>query len=109
EEMRTASERVVPAAQIPGATLGALMGEAAKAGRDKLTLALPEESGSFGSWVEQLIAESTGKQDLGVVPVVGEPLAPPDVYGQDRVFVAIGEHEGLHALQNHGAPAARPP
>ena len=107
EEMQTASERVVPAAQIPGATLGALMGEAAKAGRDKLTLALPDEIASFGSWVEQLIAESTGKQDLGIVPVVGEPLGPPDVYGQDRVFVAIGEHDGLDALENAGHPVAR--
>ncbi len=107
EEMQTASERMVPAAQIPGATLGALMGEAAKAGRDKLTLALPEEIASFGSWVEQLIAESTGKQDLGVVPVVGEPLGPPDVYGQDRVFVAIGEHEGLDELENVGHPVTR--
>jgi transaldolase / glucose-6-phosphate isomerase len=107
EEMQTASERMVPAAQIPGATLGALMGEAAKAGRDKLTLALPDEIASFGSWVEQLIAESTGKQDLGVVPVVGEPLGPPDVYGQDRVFVAIGEHDGLDALENAGHPVAR--
>ena len=107
EEMQTASERVVPAAQSPGATLGALMGEAAKAGRDKLTIALPEAIASLGSWVEQLIAESTGKQDLGVVPVVGEPLGPPDVYGQDRVFVAIGEHEGLDALENAGHPVAR--
>ena len=107
EEMQTASERMLPAAQIPGATLGALMGEAAKAGRDKLTLALPDEIASFGSWVEQLIAESTGKEDLGVVPVVGEPLGPPDVYGQDRVFVAIGEHDGLDALENAGHPVAR--
>ena len=107
EEMQTASERMVPAAQIPGATLGALMGEAARAGRDKLTLALPEEIESFGSWVEQLIAESTGKQDLGIVPVVGEPLGPPDIYGQDRVFVAIGEHDGLDALEHVGHPVAR--
>jgi transaldolase / glucose-6-phosphate isomerase len=107
EEMRAGSERTVPAAQIPGATLGALMGEAAKAGRDKLTLALPEEIASFGSWVEQLIAESTGKQDIGVVPVVGEPLGPPDVYGQDRVFVAIGEHDGLDELENVGHPVTR--
>jgi glucose-6-phosphate isomerase len=107
EEMQTASERVVPAAQIPGATLGALMGEAAKAGRDKLTFVLPEEIASFGSWVEQLIAESTGKQDLGVVPVVGEPLGPSDVYGQDRVFVAIGEHDGLGELENVGHPVTR--
>jgi transaldolase / glucose-6-phosphate isomerase len=107
EEMEVASERIVPAAQSPGATLGALMGEAARAGRDKLTLALPPEIASFGNWVEQLIAESTGKEGVGIVPVVGEPLAAPDVYGQDRVFVAIGEHDGVDALENVGHPVAR--
>jgi transaldolase/glucose-6-phosphate isomerase len=107
EEMQTASERTVPAAQSPGATLGAMMGESAKAGRDKLTIALPEEIASFGSWVEQLIAESTGKEDVGVVPVVGEPLGAPDVYGQDRVFVAIGDHGGLDELENVGHPVVR--
>ena len=107
EEMEVASERVVPAAQNPGATLGALMGEAARAGRDKLTLALPPEIASLGNWVEQLIAESTGKEGKGIVPVVGEPLAAPDVYGQDRVFVAIGEHAGVDALEGVGHPVAR--
>ncbi len=107
EEMEIASERIVPAAQSPGATLGAVMGEAAKAGMDKLTLVLPEEIASFGNWVEQLIAESTGKEGKGVVPVVGEPLAGPDVYGNDRVFVAIGEHDGLDALENIGHPVTR--
>jgi hypothetical protein len=107
EEMAVASERIVPAAQSPGATLGAVTGEAAKAGMDKLTLVLPEEIASFGNWVEQLIAESTGKEGKGVVPVVGEPLAGPDVYGNDRVFVAIGEHDGLDALENIGHPVTR--
>ena len=107
EEMRHASGRLVPAAQSPGATLGAVMGECALAGRDKLTILLPPEIASFGSWVEQLIAESTGKEDRGVVPVVGEPLGAPDVYGDDRVFVAIGEHEGVDALENLGHPIVR--
>jgi transaldolase / glucose-6-phosphate isomerase len=107
EEMEVASERVVPSAQSPVATLGALMGEAARAGRDKLTLALPPEIASFGNWVEQLIAESTSKEGVGIVPVVGEPLAAPDVYGQDRVFVAIGEHAAVDALENVGHPVAR--
>ena len=114
EEMQTASERIVPAAQSPGATLGALMGEAARAGRDKITLALPEEIASFGSWVEQLIAESTGKEGVGIVPV-GELLGPPDVYGQDRLFVAIGEHEasdrsrpsGTRSRGSRSTPASR--
>jgi transaldolase / glucose-6-phosphate isomerase len=107
EEMEVASERMVPAAQSPGATLGALMGEGARGGRDKLTLALPPEIASLGSWVEQLIAESTGKEGKGIVPVVGEPLAAPDQYGQDRVFVGIGDHEALEALENAGHPVAR--
>ena len=107
EEMEVASERVVPAAQSPGATLGALLGESALAGRDKLTLALPPEIASFGNWVEQLIAESTGKEGKGIVPVVGEPLAAPEVYGRDRVFVAIGEHDRVDALEGAGHPVAR--
>jgi hypothetical protein len=107
EEMQTASARTLPAAQIPGATLGEVMGESARAGKDKLTLALPEEIASFGGWVEQLIAESTGKEDVGIVPVVGEPLGEPDVYGQDRVFVAIGDHDGLDELESVGQPVVR--
>ena len=107
EEMERASGRLAPASQIPAATLGALMGEAAKAGRDKLTLILPPEIESFGNWVEQLIAESTGKEGKGIVPVVGEPLGEPGVYGEDRVFVAIGEHDGVAALENLGHPVVR--
>jgi transaldolase/glucose-6-phosphate isomerase len=107
EEMQTASERMVPAAQSPGATLGAVIGESARGGRDKLTLALPAEIASFGNWVEQLIAESTGKEGIGVVPVVGEPLGAAEVYGSDRLFVAIGEDEGLDALENLGHPVVR--
>jgi transaldolase/glucose-6-phosphate isomerase len=107
EEMQTASERIVPAAQSPGATLGAVMGESALGGRDKLTILLPPEISSFGSWVEQLIAESTGKEDRGIVPIVGEPLGAPEVYGDDRVFVAIGERDGIDALENLGHPVVR--
>ncbi|HEX5627850.1 MAG TPA: hypothetical protein VFY08_07510, partial [Actinomycetota bacterium] len=109
QEMQTASERTLPAAQSPGATLGAMMGESARAGRDKLTFALPEEIASLGGWVEQLVAESTGKENVGIVPVVGEPLGTPDAYGRDRVFVAIGEHEGLDELEHAGHPVARLP
>jgi hypothetical protein len=105
--MQTASERIVPAAESPGATLGAVMGESARSGRDKLTLFLPDEIASFGNWVEQLIAESTGKEDRGVVPVVGEPIGAPEVYGQDRLFVAIGVHEGVDALESLGHPVVR--
>jgi len=107
EEMATASAGMVPAAQSPGATLGAVMGECAKAGRDKVTLFLPPDIASFGNWVEQLIAESTGKEDVGIVPIVGEPLGDPSVYRGDRVFVAIGEHDGLDALESLAHPVLR--
>jgi hypothetical protein len=77
-------------ASNPGLWLGAAMAALAKAGRDKLTFVIEPRIASFGSWAEQLIAESTGKNGTGVVPVVGEPLGTPDVYGNDRVFVRIG-------------------
>lgn len=70
-----------------GALLGLAMGELAKAGRDKLTFITSAELESFGDWVEQLIAESTGKAGKGILPVVGETVAAPDAYGNDRVFV----------------------
>jgi transaldolase / glucose-6-phosphate isomerase len=104
EEMECASDRTVRAPQNPGVQLGAIMGEGALAGRDKLTVVLPPEIASFGSWVEQLIAESTGKQGKGIVPVVGEPLAEPGAYGDDRVFVVVGEHGGVDALEAAGHP-----
>jgi glucose-6-phosphate isomerase len=107
QEMRAASERIVPASESPGATLGAVMGECALGDRDKLTTVLPPEIASFGNWVEQLIAESTGKEDRGIVPIVGEPLGAPDIYGEDRVFVAIGDHEGVDALEALGHPVVR--
>jgi glucose-6-phosphate isomerase len=91
----------------PGAWLGATLGEAALAGRDKLTLVLPEEIASLGSWIEQLIAESTGKDGKGIVPIDREPLGPPDVYGSDRLFVSLGEHAGLDALERAGHPVVR--
>lgn len=90
EEIACACAPCVPAPDNPGLRLGALIGEAAKAGRDKLTFVLPDEVGSLGAWLEQLIAESTGKEGTGIVPVEGEPLGPPDVYGDDRLFVSLG-------------------
>ncbi|HCP62524.1 MAG TPA: transaldolase [Actinobacteria bacterium] len=99
----------VPAAENPGAWLGAVMGEAALAGRDKLTLVLPESIRSFGYWVEQLIAESTGKEGRGILPVEGEDVGSPDVYGSDRLFVGVGGDEIrdlLLPLEHAGHPAA---
>ena len=95
EEMTCACAECVPVADNPGLWLGALLGEAVRAGRDKLTLLMPDEIAAFGAWLEQLIAESTGKQGTGIVPVDGEPPGPPDVYGRDRLFVSLGVETSL--------------
>ena len=76
-------------ARNPGLALGLVMGVFARAGRDKLTFVIDRELAAFGPWVEQLIAESTGKHGVGVVPVDAEPLGKPASYGDDRVFVRI--------------------
>lgn len=73
----------------PAVGLGLLMAAGAKSGRDKLTLVVPPALEAFGLWVEQLVAESTGKQGVGVVPIAGETLAAPAAYGTDRVFVRL--------------------
>jgi transaldolase/glucose-6-phosphate isomerase len=72
-----------------GLWLGCALGELALAGRDKLMFAVAEPIGSFGLWVEQLIAESLGKKGRGALPVAGEPIGAPDAYGDDRVFVHL--------------------
>jgi len=76
----------------PAVGLGLAIGAGARDGRDKLTLAVPPALEPFGLWVEQLIAESTGKNGTGVVPIAGEPLADPSTYGSDRVFVRLHPH-----------------
>jgi len=83
----TDSCRVKNPRQNPGVALGALLGAAARNGRDKLTLLLPSRLGSFGLWIEQLIAESTGKHGKGIVPIAGE--TPRAAVGSDRVVVAV--------------------
>jgi glucose-6-phosphate isomerase len=95
----------------PGVDLGAVIGEAALSGRDKLTFVLPEALSSLGAWLEQLIAESSGKHGTGVVPVADEPLGPPEVYGGDRLFVAVGDAGGraLDALAEAGHPVVQLP
>ena len=70
-----------------GLALGATLGSLAQMGRDKLTLIMPERFASFGDWLEQLIAESTGKEGKGILPVTGEELSEPGSYGNDRMFV----------------------
>jgi transaldolase/glucose-6-phosphate isomerase len=105
----------------PGLRLGATLGELARAGRDKVTFVTSHSLASFPDWIEQLIAESTGKTILsggerrGIVPVAGEPLGPPEAYGNDRFFAALllqGDdvaaiEERLGALEGAGHPVAR--
>ncbi len=76
-----------PAADNPGLVLGATIGEAALAGRDKLTVLTSVRLSTLGDWIEQLVAESTGKRGRGVIPIVGEPLGTAEQYGDDRCFV----------------------
>ena len=77
----------VPVHENPGVKLGAALGELALQGRDKVTFLVPDSMASFGMWLEQLIAESTGKEGKGIIPVAGEPIGAPLVYGNDRFFV----------------------
>ncbi|MBF9223678.1 bifunctional transaldolase/phosoglucose isomerase [Hymenobacter ruricola] len=79
-----------PTDQNPGLELGAALGVLAEQGRDKLTLVVPESLHDLGLWLEQLLAESTGKEGKGILPVAGEPLGDPSIYGTDRVFVYVG-------------------
>ena len=99
----------------PALRLGAFIGRHARDGRDKLTLVLPPSLETFGLWIEQLVAESTGKEGRGVLPVTGEPLGPPSAYGRDRAFVRLslkGRAEpavdaALAALEQAGHPVMR--
>ena len=73
----------------PGLALGVVLGSLARAGRDKLTLLIDPSLAAFGAWVEQLVAESTGKHGVGIVPIVDEPPGSAEVYGRDRTFVRL--------------------
>ena len=97
-----------------GMKMGAAIGTLAKAGRDKLTLVTSDSVKSVGLWIEQLIAESTGKEGKGIVPIAGEALGSPETYGSDRVFfyVGTGEPSGdtatkLAVLQKAGHPVLK--
>ena len=98
--MMQACSPSVPVGENPGAWLGAVFAEAAKVGRDKITIVAPPALKSFGVWAEQLIAESTGKEGKGLVPVADEALGAPEVYGGDRLFVRL-------ALPDNNEPSAR--
>src|SRR6266702_620703 len=102
------------AAANPGAALGALLGTLANKGMDKLTLVTSKEIASLGLWIEQLVAESTGKQGKGIVPIAGEALSSPGEDGKDRVFVSIAVGSGdadttarIAALENAGFAVVR--
>jgi hypothetical protein len=102
----------VDESESPGVVLGAALGELGRLGRDKVTFIVAEPISTLGMWLEQLLAESTGKEGKGLLPVAGEPLGDPDVYGDDRLFVNIRMREsadeelerGVSALRQAGQP-----
>jgi transaldolase/glucose-6-phosphate isomerase len=105
----------VPPADNPGVMLGVILGEAAKAGRDKLTIIASKGIADFGAWLEQLVAESTGKHGKGIVPVDAEPLGEASAYGKDRVFAYLrlagkpdaAQDQAVDALEAAGHPVVR--
>lgn len=115
ERMAHACAASIPASDNPGLQLGAVIGACATSGRDKVTLVASPSVLSLGGWLEQLLAESTGKQGKGVIPVDLEQLGAPEVYGADRVFVYLSlgsdsdvEQEAkITALEEVGYPVVR--
>ncbi len=105
----------VPPHENPGVQLGLAMGLAGLEGRDKVTIFASKSIADFGAWAEQLIAESTGKEGKGLVPIDGEPLGDVSIYGNDRFFIDIrtaGDDDSAHddklaALEKAGHPIAR--
>ncbi len=100
ERMRQSCDATVPAANNPGVALGVLLGTLAKAGRDKVTFLTSPALSDLGAWLEQLIAESTGKEGKGIIPVEGEPLGEISVYGNDRLFAYIRYTGGADPTQD---------
>jgi len=115
KQVKVSSDANVPAASNPGISLGLVLGICERHGRDKVTFTLSSSISSFGYWVEQLIAESTGKEGKGLIPVNGETLGSPDVYGKDRIFIHMflasddnaADEEKLKALEAAGHPVVR--
>ncbi len=105
----------VPPAENPGVRLGLALGVLARRGRDKVTIVASPSIGDFGAWAEQLLAESTGKNGKGLIPIDAEPLGEPAVYGSDRVFVYLrdphkpdaAQDRAMQALQEAGQPLVR--
>jgi transaldolase/glucose-6-phosphate isomerase len=115
ETMAHACAPSVPAWDNPGLVLGAVIGTCVNTGRNKVTLIASPGVAHLGAWLEQLLAESTGKQGRGVIPVDGEPLGAPEVYGSDRLFVYISlaadndeeQAQKVSALEKAGQPVLR--
>jgi transaldolase/glucose-6-phosphate isomerase len=104
-----------PPADNPGVVLGAIVGVLARRGRDKVTVVASPAIADLGAWLEQLLAESTGKQGKGLIPVDGEPLGPPTAYGDDRLFAYLrldgeidpAQDQAVAALEAAGQPVVR--
>jgi transaldolase/glucose-6-phosphate isomerase len=115
QRMEQACGQSVEARENPGVWLGAILGTLALHGHDKVTLVAAPPIATFGYWVEQLIAESTGKEGKGILPVEGEALGAPEVYGADRLFVYLRTESGadpeqdraVAALEQAGQPVVR--
>jgi glucose-6-phosphate isomerase len=113
DAMARASGADVPAEENAGEWLGVALATLAQRGRDKITFVTPRALAAFGAWAEQLIAESTGKEGKGIVPIDGEPLGKPSAYGTDRVFVELQlardarANRTLAALEKIGHPILR--
>ena len=105
----------VPSANNPGISLGVILGICQKHGRDKVTFVLSRSIKSFGYWLEQLLAESTGKEGRGLIPVNGELTGVPEVYGNDRIFIHMAlssdnkeaDEQKLKILEEAGHPIVR--
>ena len=115
EEMVQACAASVPVEKNPGVMLGIVLGTAAKAGRDKLTIVASPAIYDLGAWLEQLIAESTGKQGKGIIPVDRERLTAPEIYGNDRIFAYLrfeatpdaDQDAKIAAIEKAGHPVVR--
>ncbi|WP_414587740.1 bifunctional transaldolase/phosoglucose isomerase [Scytonema sp. PCC 10023] len=115
EEMVHSCAATVPAADNPGVVLGTILGVLAKAGRDKVTLITSPGISDLGAWLEQLLAESTGKDGKGLIPIDQEPLGKPEVYGSDRLFVYVrlesapdpDQDAAVETLEQAGQPIVR--
>ncbi|HYZ43046.1 MAG TPA: bifunctional transaldolase/phosoglucose isomerase, partial [Stellaceae bacterium] len=114
-EMVRSCAASAPPVENPGVILGAILGVCQRRGRDKVTIVASPGLADFGAWLEQLLAESTGKLGKGIVPVDAEPLGPPSAYGSDRVFAYLRlaadqdseQERAIAALEAAGHPVVR--